>query len=423
MKFKNFLWGTLLVSGALIYGNNLEEILKEPKKTKELLYEQAIQYYNTHNYIGALEIFNFLGNYKESSQYLEKIKKFFQQPSLKPLKGQQPIIRILIAENFTQVFIYGKVNISDVTIRDKATIVPDGKTFLYSENGKRYFKVTVKSTSMLYKTTFSFKNKPSQTYTVLGELKLQYYKGKPIAVLYIPLELYLRGVLPKEVYTYWPLEMLKAQAIASRTFALYNILKNTNLPYDVSSSTVFQAFSTDIGYKSIDKAIKETAGLIITYKKKPIYAMYSAHNGGCIQSFKENFGIDIPYLVSKKDPYTSQVKKYSHWEKSIEAFNVKNIQIQKRNSCGGAKLVKFFLKNGSEITLPAVVYLRFQLRLKSNLFQIKKEDSGKFTFLGRGFGHGLGMSQWGAYYMAKKGFNYTQILHFYYPNTQILKAY
>lgn len=222
----------------------------------------------------------------------------------------------------------------------------------------------------------------------------------------IRLEEYLYSVVGSEMPKSFETEALKAQAIAARTYA---ILHNGKLYDDVRS----QAYN---GKKSesekVKNAVDETRGLILTYNDRPIDALYSSSCGTRTLAAYEYFENDIPYLQSVED-YTGE----KTWEiyYTLDEFNSK-LKLNTSN----------ILQVDAFIYLDEKVYttrqIKEKLKLKSSKFKIQLIDNMVYI-KGEGFGHCVGMSQFGANNLAKRGYNYNQILNHYYTGVKIKRIY
>jgi len=240
-------------------------------------------------------------------------------------------------------------------------------------------------------------------------------------------------VLPSEIPTNFELEAMKAQSIVARTYSYYFMQKYNDRYFDVDDTTgyqVYNGFNPDYkieNIKKIYKAIKETEGLIIKYNEEPIIAYFHANSGGWTTSGKEYFGenSNFPYLVSKQDPYSVDMPGYK-WEFEItikefcEKFNIDNtVDIKLENFIHNEKgFIEQFKNNKISINSKEIRKAIGYSKLKSEKFNISiKED--KLYFTGYGYGHGVGMSQWGAENMARKKKKFKEIINFYYPETKI----
>lgn len=249
----------------------------------------------------------------------------------------------------------------------------------------------------------------------------------------VGLEDYLQGVVPKEMSPQWPMEALKAQAVAARSFVLYHKAKSRQKDYDVSASTNFQVYG---GIKSetpfTNQAVKNTKGKIMAYRGTPILAYFHANSGGMTEDAKSAWTTDIPYLKSVKDECSS-IAPQVLWEKSftldaisqalsekgIYVGDIEKLEISDTSPSGRAKRIRITGQKGRTV-LPGNDF-RMKMNpalIKSTLFQIVS-NGNSVTFRGRGSGHGVGMSQWGAYIMAKQGLSFADILKHYYADVDL----
>ena len=252
---------------------------------------------------------------------------------------------------------------------------------------------------------------------------------------YVPLETYLMSVIPSEVPLSFDVEAIKAQAIVARTYAYRFIKKNSKrYDYDVDNTTRYQAYN---GYtffmnpyivKKLKDAVNDTKGKIIVYKNEPILAYFHSNSGGKIRSGGEYFGAhsDLPYLISQDDPFSLDYPG-GKWEykMSIDGFK-KSLNINTDltsdqfiyDDNGFIEKIKI----SDDFYYPKDIRKNIGYKLiRSERFSIELlSDDKKIKFSGIGYGHGVGMSQWGAQGMADKGFDYMQIISFYFPNTSII---
>ena len=124
----------------------------------------------------------------------------------------------------------------------------------------------------------------------------------------IPLEEYLRGVVPSEMYASWGAEALKAQAIAARTYAARKIRTRTSKEFDVDDTTSYQAYNEKKIDDRTDAAVAATAGVILTYEGEIAEAVYTASNGGRTASAEECWGNAVPYLIAQDDSFDTHKK-------------------------------------------------------------------------------------------------------------------
>ena len=264
--------------------------------------------------------------------------------------------------------------------------------------------------------------------------KLNIFIGdKDISVVNIlGVENYLSSVVGSEMPTKWPMEALEAQAIASRTYALKQ--KANNL-FDIDSTNKNQVYN---GLESrtfkTTKAVRDTRSLVLVYKNKLINALFHSSSGGMTENSQDVWKNKYPYLSSVKDfdknnPNFRWQKKFSSNELANlfpKIGGLRNIEILDITSTGRAKNIKLFGSYGS-YQMSGVV-LRKRLGLKSNFVRFKffeeklnyKSPTKKgLIVIGQGSGHGVGMSQWGAKYLAARGQKAERILKYFYRGVQI----
>jgi stage II sporulation protein D len=257
---------------------------------------------------------------------------------------------------------------------------------------------------------------------------IEVYKGRNGLYLInqLPLEAYVESVVDSEVTESWEMEALKAQAVVVRTYAFRHILKNPNALFHLTSSTLHQIYSGENRNQRVVYAVMNTRGEVLTYKGKPIEALYHSTCGGTTEKAKEVFGHDIPYLKSVRNDCS--ISPYWRWKRVMERRTIESLLSERDildiktfsyTPTGRVKEVKIITKRGSYL-LPAKDFRRLLgwRLLPSTWFEVRHEKDN-FIFKGRGYGHGVGLCQWGAQQMAKEGKTYREILRYYYPGTSI----
>jgi stage II sporulation protein D len=248
------------------------------------------------------------------------------------------------------------------------------------------------------------------------------------AINLVDLEEYLYSVVGSEVYPTWPLEALKAQAVAARSYALYQRFNSKNRLYDLETTTNTQVYKgLESEFVSTHQAVNTTAGQIMTYNGQVILAVFHSSSGGHTENVEDIWTSPLPYLRGVADfdhsaPVFEWTKSFSGKELSNRIGGIGNIKamIPERVTPQGRVVVMKVVGDRAMKKLSGAE-LRKALDLRSTLFRVA-ENNGRFQIQGRGFGHGLGLSQWGAYFLAQQGINYQQILHHYYPSAK-LSAY
>lgn len=285
-------------------------------------------------------------------------------------------------------------------------------------------------------------------------LIVKVYLTRDKRVLALPLEDYVKGVVASEVPASFHEEALKAQALAARTY-VYSRLKNNSLldtaiwgskaeGAHVSDTVSHQVYSTDQVLESrwkgdyqdnlnrIKAAVQATEGKILTYNKKPIYAAFFSTSNGRTENSEDYYQKKYPYLRSVSSewdrrspeyqnslsiPITDMIKKLknnTHREVALEAStsSLPMIQVLKRTE--GNRVHK--VRVGDQVFTGRQI--REAAGLPSSDF-ICKVDKDKILFTTFGYGHGVGMSQWGANLMARAGKSATEIVQHYYSKVEI----
>ena len=255
-------------------------------------------------------------------------------------------------------------------------------------------------------------------------------------IVNVPFEDYIVGVLAGEMPISFELEALKAQAVAARSYVLKKMEYNLEKEYDVVDTVMNQVYLSDDYLKEawqenytdninkIKQAVLETSGEYLVYDDEVIDAMFFSTSVGFTENSEEVFTSKLPYLRSVSSTWDSISPVYEvNYEFSLEEFYQKldlkyqdNIEIikVKTTSTGRIKEIKIngVLFQGSEVV--------DALKLKSNHFTIK-QDGNDVYITTKGYGHGVGMSQYGAQAMALKGYNYQDILKYYYQGVELKK--
>jgi stage II sporulation protein D len=264
-----------------------------------------------------------------------------------------------------------------------------------------------------------------------GILRVFLHGGQLRVVNEVDIEHYLYGVVPAEVPSSWPPEALKALAIAARTYALYQAKHRSDWTYDLVDSDGDQVYrGTRCETKRTNRAVDATRGMLLIHARRPILAMYTANTGWHSASASHVFGTKLPYLTGVKDPY-SPTQPMGRWKRTHQAKEIqqklrkiglrfgtiKNILPAAVTPSGRITRIKLVSSRGTKI-LRARSTIRRALDLPEVLLNITRRKQ-TYVFEGGGFGHGVGLSQWGAKDMASKGKSARDILHFYYRNVRV----
>lgn len=299
---------------------------------------------------------------------------------------------------------------------------------------------------------------PSNTYP--GDMRFFYSNGTAYVVCYLYIEEYVYGVLPYEMDNSFPLEALKAQAVAARTYGMR--AKTSSGVYDVTDTTNHQVFrGVNYNMDRCIQAVNETWNIVIKHNGSYAGAYFSASNGGQTEANNHVWGgTQLPYLQIKDDPYdlantravskSYMIYKSTSYGSSVSAYTmIKNALAKKLGGSAG----DYTITQVTDVTLHTPMYaapskLYTQLRVtvtlggggsawvdipifttaesslglgingsKNELYTVTAEENG-FRVTARRYGHGVGMSQRGAQQMGETGLTYAQILGFYYTGVQ-----
>ncbi len=249
----------------------------------------------------------------------------------------------------------------------------------------------------------------------------------------LPLESYLAGTLGREMYTSWGSVALRAQAVASRTYALHQRDSNQGARWHLTASTRSQVYDGVAAESpAVESALSDTRGQVLVWDGRPILAVFHSSSGGQTASAQEVWGEPRDYLASVpvEDEWASPD---AYWRAPVtrgtlgravatlgtDIGPVTGAAVVARTRSGRAARVEL-VGERSRVTLTGRE-LRTALgesRLKSTLFELREDEEG-FVFVGSGRGHGVGMSQWGARAMARRGDDYRKILETFYPGAEL----
>ena len=263
-----------------------------------------------------------------------------------------------------------------------------------------------------------------------GTLEVRVGKGYLTVVNQLPLDQYLYGVVPCEVIPSWPAEALKCEAVAARTYALCNLGQFASLGYDLKATVASQAYGgARAETLATNEAVAETHGQVVTYHGRPIWAVYCDSTGGYTESSLAVWGKALPYLQPVPD-FDQESPRYV-WDSlatydriaramarfDVNIGNLEDIEVLSRSFTGRVTKARLIGSQGTADVTGAK--LRWAFGLRSTFFNVARQSDGAFLFAGRGWGHGVGMSQWGSKRLADMGYTYQQILGYYYPGTKI----
>ncbi|MBX3306325.1 MAG: SpoIID/LytB domain-containing protein [Nitrospira sp.] len=262
-------------------------------------------------------------------------------------------------------------------------------------------------------------------------------KGKSrLLVNQVDLEEYVKGVVPQEVNSTWHPEMLKVQAVATRTYALYQHMLNSTRAYDVVAGIQDQVYR---GRQGIDvrviAAVESTRGLVVTYQGAPIYAAFSSTAAGVTEDAMTVWSKDLPYLKGVECPFDIE-SPYYQWRASVKIEALEKNLRQQGFSVGSISHVapQSYSRAGRVATL-RVIHSNGELVIRgedlrravgytivpSTQFTVQSIGQDLVLF-GYGAGHAVGLCQWGAKELAELGYSFSSILSYYYPGTELRDA-
>ena len=272
----------------------------------------------------------------------------------------------------------------------------------------------------------------------VGSLQIVCDNQKVMVINCVSIEDYLVSVLREEGWPGWSLEVNKVLAIACRTYLISKIMKSRalKLPYHIKNSVHHQTYKGQHRktYEKLKIAVKETHNLFLAYKGKPIEAMFDSCCGGIIPAQIAGYDFEKhPYLArSKLCNYCKSAWIYSwdvHYSQAeikellahhdIKVSKVVDIKVIKKDKAGVVQQLCITTPE-KKITISGRKAYSIFPKVHSFAFSITKKDK-RFAFKGKGYGHHMGLCQWGAMNMVKDGYDYQRVLQFYYPGTNLMQ--
>lgn len=249
----------------------------------------------------------------------------------------------------------------------------------------------------------------------------------------IELEDYIKGILYHEASHYWPMDALKAQAIVSRTYAVFQMQKNKDKDFDLTNDIYSQVYGGRSSERErTNNAVTQTRGEILFYRGKPFETFFHATCGGHTEDASRLWSINITPLKGVACGYCKESPHYNwHCNLSLDEIakklsqagfkvsHIKEIKILGRDNSGRVSDLNI-RTNKSSLVIPAKDFRNIigPNVIRSTNFNAAVIETD-IVFEGFGWGHGVGLCQWGAYFMAKDGRSYVDILRYYYPGAKI----
>ncbi len=401
-----------------------------------------VGYYTTQGFdkIGTLPA-NSIKVKKAKGKYSDLGMTFTTYQEAKDAANSQNAVVAYVQKDTYKLYKKGSSNTADIS---KMYVVLD-------EAGKEIFlfnKLNSYESALVFRggdglTTVGSSKKYRGAIGIVGERNITPYNV-------IPFEEYLYGVVPAEMQSEWPMESLKAQAVASRSLAAYQCEKNSSKEYHIGDTTSTQVYG---GYSKEDErtneAVDATAGEVVLYQGKVVEAFYHSTSGGTTENAKYVWGSTIPYTTGTEDTYETEPER-APWTKKVRFSDIQKclsaqgvnigsvtaVKIVSRTNSGRVEKltiqgtrgshtltkekIRFFFSSANCGSLPSRLF-SFNKSIHTNgISGLKAETvTGDFTIYGKGNGHGVGMSQSGAKGMAKAGFSYKDILNHYFNGITI----
>jgi len=269
-----------------------------------------------------------------------------------------------------------------------------------------------------------------------GSFSIAQMRGRTYLINHVDLEEYVYSVLKTESWPGWPVEVNKAFAIASRSYVIAMIqqMYNSSLPYHVKNTNEHQTYQGMHNTNTIRSAVEQTKGMVLLHNNRPALAMFDSCCGGVIPAHIDDFDFEkAPYLKRTYACTHCARCKIHSWEKKIHISDlnkqlkrmiefpglIHHITITQKDKAG--LVTHLHMKDGKNShTVSGKQFYSALKDIKSFCYTMhKKADT--LIISGKGYGHHLGMCQWGAREMVRDGWPYKTILAFYYPGTHIKK--
>lgn len=366
---------------------------------------------------------------------------FFICPCTYPADTQKPaepiLIRVAVVKdvNFVKIFIPGRYRIINLITKEpifEEEYLPRAK-LISTDKGFRLNGVTIDVIAIGIEPVAGTRVYINDR-IFRGQLKVLKGQSGLIVVNTVELEEYLYGVLRNEISTWWPMEALKAQAIAARTYAIYQTIEARGKEYDVTADVSSQVYGGIFSEKwRTNRAIDLTKGEVLAYEGKIFPAYFHATCGGGTLDASYLWKIDLPPLKGVKCDWCKKSPHYS-WERWVTLKEAQSklekagymvgqiLGIETVEKDPSGRILKMRIKGSySTADILAKDFRRIIGTdiIRSTNFKITI-ISDYLAFDGLGWGHGVGLCQWGAYYMSRAGKKADEILAFYYPGSAIV---
>jgi stage II sporulation protein D (peptidoglycan lytic transglycosylase) len=269
--------------------------------------------------------------------------------------------------------------------------------------------------------------------TLPGRVIVRRQSNRLLVVNELDIEEYLKGVVPMEMNAAWHLEALKVQAIAARTYAIYQMRQGGKKDFDILASTKDQVYRGRSGaHPNVLRAVEQTRNLILTHGGLPIFAAYSSTAAGTTEDAMYVWSLDLPYLKGVECPFDIDSPHYQ-WRTDVALPHLERRLREEGFPVGIiASIDPAFFSRSGRVAQVRILHSEGELFLRgedlrrvvgytvlsSTMFDLELAGL-RIQFTGRGAGHGVGLCQWGAKVLAERGYSAETILDYYYPGTEI----
>lgn len=363
--------------------------------------------------------------------------KFFMIPLKMQLEHEAPfMVRVRLAHDAKSLDISSRsaCKITDLEknrVLDKRMALPEGTKAFASVTGIKVGDKDFSSSRIRVSARgrgITLNGKPYR-----GQIDIVKTDDAFQAVNTIEMEDYLKGVVSQEMNRFWPFETLKAQAIASRSYAAYRVLNNKNKDYDLTNDTFSQVYGGRSSERwRTSKAVEATKGKVLEYNGKLLPAYFHSCCGGYTEDARRMWGEDIKPLRGVRCPWC-RWSPHFRWQVKVPTQTIEekltgggypvkrvdDIRIGPYDKSRRPDYIRVKADNKwLEIKTGSFCSIIGRKTLRSEKFKVKKYPLF-YVFSGYGWGHGVGLCQWGAFGLGVRRWNEEKILRYYYPDTKI----
>lgn len=433
-------------SGALALLGKIRTQYPKSAADPDVLFHMGMFYYNRQQYREAADAFseymdqypNGIRRHSADSWHRSALERL--RPAEAPESGvavdgfrDGEVIRVLIIKNADHLELRSG---GKITIRNSGSsqVLFEGNgPVVFTRNKGSLFLNGMKSERLKYRAETSGETISVGNSRFRGSILVALEPDGLQAINQVSIEAYLYGIISREMPSNWASNALKAQAVASRTYALYIKSKNRLMPYDVEATTESQVYGGfDAETRSTNAAVDATRGQVLTRHHQLIIPYFHSNSAGHTEEARWVWQVDLPYLKGITDPFSLDIPN-GNWQYRLTYSAASTVLNQAGLNVGAIKSIKpnSYTPSGRvfdvELESPngkiiiSANHFRCLLdakQIRSTFFKIVPQPGG-VLLEGKGHGHGVGMSQWGANQMAASGHSYQGILKFYYSGIEL----